>query len=50
MLKLQKYYCEIEIRLIVDDRPEHYAYCENIDEAIDILKKLKEKRQNEILC
>ena len=45
MFKLREYYSEIEINLIIDDRPEHYAYCNSIDEAIDTLKKLKEKRE-----
>ena len=44
---LKEYYCEIEINLIIDDRPEHYAYCKNIDEAIDTLKRMKEERENE---
>lgn len=47
MFKLREYYSEIGINLIIDDRPEHYAYCNSIDEAIDTLKKLKEKRENE---
>ena len=47
MAKLREYYCEIEINLIINDRPEHYAYCKNIDEAIETLKKLKERKKNE---
>ena len=33
---------EIEINLIIDDCPEHYAYCENIDDAIKTLIYLKD--------
>ena len=43
MTKLKEYYAEIEINLIIDDRPEHYAYCNSIDEAIDTLQRLKRK-------
>ena len=36
---------EIEINLIIDDCSEHYAYCKDIDEAINTLKELKGKRE-----
>ena len=38
---LKEYYDEIEINLIIDNRPEHYAYCKNINEAIETLQYLK---------
>lgn len=36
---------EIEISLIIDGCPEHYAYCNNIDEAINTLEKMKKDRK-----
>ena len=39
---------EIEINLIIDDRPEHYAYCDSIDEAIKTLQNLKRKGKSVI--
>ena len=47
MFKLREYYSEIEINLIIDDRPEHYAYCNSIDEAIETLKRMKEKKEGQ---
>ena len=38
---------EIEISLLTDDHPEHYAYCSSIDEAIDTLKNLKNKKEEQ---
>lgn len=34
---------EIEIRILYDDIFEHYAYCENIDDAIKELKEMKKE-------
>lgn len=36
---------EIEISLIIDERPEHYAYCNNINEAIETLQHLKNQKE-----
>lgn len=39
---------EIEIRLIIDDCSEHYAYCNSIDEAIETLQQLKREGESVI--